>query len=128
VGAQTHLVINVANYYATVTTDKGLKASRDEYNALKAALEVAKDDGECSGFEVEYYDGEVYVFAPESGDWEELPRDFLALLGALIAKNGLEFLEFGAAFTCDKPRIGSHGGTYFRVRSNGSLWEPTLTW
>jgi hypothetical protein len=118
----------MANYYATVTAEKGLKANRDEYNALKAALERANQDDECKGFEVEYYDGEVYVFAPENGDWEELPRNFLVLLGSLIAKNGLEYLEFGAAFTCARPGMGSHSGTYFRVRRNGSLWEPKLTW
>lgn len=118
----------MANYYTTVTAERGLKATRDEYNALKVALEGADEDNECGGFEVEYCDGEVYVFGSESADWEALPRAFRTLLGTLIAKNGLPYLEFGSAFTYDRPRMGTHSAICFRVRKNGSIWEPQLTW
>ena len=114
----------MSNYHSTVTADKGLKATREEYNALRAALE-ASDDDQSSGVEVEYHDGEIYVFASEYAVWEAGSRNFRALLGALIAKNGLNYLEFDAALT----RGGSeHGGRCFRIRTNGSLWAPTLTW
>ena len=118
----------MANYYTTVTAERGLKATRDEYNALKVALEGADEDNECGGFEVEYCDGEVYVFGSESADWEALPRAFRTLLGTLIAKNGLKYLEFGPAFACDTPRMGSSCATYIRIKTNGSVWEPKLTW
>jgi hypothetical protein len=119
----------MGNYYTTVTAERTLKATPKEYEALKAALEAPDDDNVC-GFEVSYWpcESEVNVFAPDCGDWDELPERFRVLLGSLIAKNGLEYLEFGASFTYDKPRVGSHGGTYFRIRRDGSLWEPTLTW
>jgi len=101
----------MANYYATVTAERGLKATRDEYNALKVALQGAEEDNECGGFEVEYCDGDIYVLAPASGDWEALSHAFRTLLGTLIANNGLEYLEFGAASASTHPRMGNHGRT-----------------
>jgi len=111
---------------------RGLKATRDEYEALVDALYPAGEDDEfeddeCHMFEVEYSNGEVYVFAPEYGDWRALPHAFLTLLGTLIAKNGLEYLEFCLETLTWDPRSGIGDGC-FRVRSNGSLWEPTLSW
>jgi hypothetical protein len=117
----------MVNHFATVTADRGLKSTRLEYNALKAALEADEDNAQ-SGLEIEYYDGEVYVFGSESADWEALPRAFRTLLGTLIAKNGLKYLEFGPAFACDTPRMGSSCATYIRIKTNGSVWEPKLTW
>jgi hypothetical protein len=112
----------------TVDAERTLKATLQEYEDLKTALE------ECSGrrseFKVEYFDDKVFVFAPtfeERPEWG-LPRTFLSQLGALIAKNGLEFLEFGMAFNCTGPYPNGTGGTYFRIRSDGSLWHPKLTW
>jgi hypothetical protein len=113
------------NYYTTITADRGLKATPDEYEALRVSLY----SGEYNGFAVDYDDEEVYVFA-EGGDWEALPNAFLVLLGTLIAKNGLEYLEFWPAAVDDEPWMGidDTAHAYFRVRSNGSIWEPTLTW
>jgi hypothetical protein len=114
--------------YGILTAERGLKATRDEYKTLKGALEAADEENEFRGFEVEYYDDEVHVFAPEDGDWEALPRAFLSLLGTLIVKNGLKYLEFSGAFTCEWSTMGSRGGTCFRITSKGSIWKPTLTW
>jgi len=116
------------NYYTTVTADRGLKATRDEYKALEAALGAADEDDEV--FEVEYYDEQVRVFASEWLDWQAVPQHFLDLLGSLIVKNGLDYLEFGPAFLSDKPTMGicDPADAYFRIRSNGSVWEPTLSW
>jgi Uma2 family endonuclease len=113
----------MANYHSTVTADKGLKATHEEYNALKVALEASGDD-QSGAVELEYHDGEIYVFASEYADWEALSRNFRALLGALVAKNGLNYLEFDTASTCGGSEMGTHGGVRFRVRPNGSLWEP----
>ena len=113
--------------YDPIAPARGLKVTPDEYNALKSILE---EEGWCSGFGVEYRDGEAFVFAPEWGDWDELPRFFLSLLGSFITKNGLEYLAFGTAVNGDNPKMGIEPETdaYFRIKSNGSLWEPKLIW
>ena len=91
------------NYFTTVTAEIGLKATRDEYEALEAALYSA----EYNGWGGDYDDEEVCVCARRWGsqDLLRLPR----LLGGLIAENGLEYLEFGAACRWTG-RMGSDGG------------------
>ena len=94
--------------WTTVTSDRGLKATIDECEALAAALYPPDNDDEDEyngGFDLIYDDDEVYVFAEhwEDCDWHSLPQAFLTSLGALIAKNGLEYLEFGAAAESGKP-------------------------
>ena len=109
--------------------DRGLRATRDEYEALVHVLypkgeDYDGDDFEYTGFWVDYDNGEVYVFAQDPY-WEALPDAFLPLLGSLIEKNALEYLEFGVTIDF----IGdSLDATPFRVRSDGSIWQPTLTW
>ncbi len=121
-----------ADYFTTVTAEQGLEVTEEEYKALKAALEADNQDdayGQCGQWGIDYWDGKISIFAKfGEGWWPALPCPFLALLGTLIAKNGLAYLEFGAAFTCDNLRMGSNGGTIFRVRSNGAVWEPAITW
>jgi hypothetical protein len=111
----------------TITAERSLKATANEYEALHAALEASEEKSGISGLQVEYDHGEVYLFT-EDGDYDELSDEVLTLLGAIIAKNGLNYLEFGVAYTCDSPSMGSQGGTYFRVRKDGSLWEPRFKW
>jgi Uma2 family endonuclease len=113
--------------YCTVMAERTLKATQAEYEALEAAL-VDEEHDELHGFELHYRDGELHVCAPEYGSWDELPPSFLTLLGSLIAKNNLNYLEFGAAFFCLRTIVGSSGGTYFRIRKDGSLSEPKLCW
>ena len=114
--------------YGIVTAERTLKATQAEYEALEAALEIDEEHDEYHGFEVHNWNGEVHVCAPEDGVWEELPSTFLKLLGSLIAKNNLNYLEFGAAWFCSKTIVGSSGGTYFRIKKDGSLCEPKLYW
>jgi hypothetical protein len=113
--------------FVTITAERTIKASQQEYEELQAALDE-ENEGDCpSGFEIHYNDGEIFVLAPD-GDWDRLTDLFLCRLGALIAKNGLNFLEFGAAFTSSRDVPGSAGGMYFRIRKDGSLWEPRFKW
>jgi len=116
--------------YQPIAPERGLRVTTEEYNALKSILEIAEEEDRYSGFEVEYYDGEAFVFAPEWGDWDELPRTFLSLLGWFITKNGLEYLAFGPGATWGNPTEGIDPGAeaYFRIKSNGSLWEPKVIW
>jgi hypothetical protein len=127
-GARVVNYFSLPGHWTTVTASHGLKATLDEFEALEAALYSAYN----GGFELEYADDEVYAFAlnGDDCDWNSLPRAFLLLLGTLIAKNGLEYLEFGAAAVDDEPWMGIYDGApgYFRIRSNGSVWEPAITW
>jgi hypothetical protein len=126
-GARVVSYFSVPGHWTTVTASQGLKATLDELEALEAALYESN-----GGFELEYDDDEVYVFAlnGDDCDWNSLPQAFLLLLGALIAKNGLDYLEFGAAAVDDEPWMGIYDGApgYFRITSNGSVWEPAITW
>jgi hypothetical protein len=117
----------MANYYTIITARKTLTVSLEEYAALKQAALQTDDDGPHGGFRVCYAGGEVFISAFFE-DGVTISSEFLPLLGSLIAENGLEYLEFGEANTCDEPRLDSHYGTYFRIRTDGSRWNPTLTW
>ena len=115
----------MANYFIHISAQDTLTATPEEYAALKASLEGALDNS--GGYEVHYLDGRVFVVGYfHEGD--TYPPEFLRLLGKLIEKNGLPYLEFGEAFTCDRLRVGSNGGGYFRIRTDGSSWEPKITW
>jgi hypothetical protein len=99
----------------------GILATPDEYKALNALLhsgDEACDKDKCHYykdgyryFEIEYEEGAVFVFANKGwrGCWRALPPAFLTLLGALIARNGLRYLEFGVAWVGP---FGIAGGTY----------------
>jgi hypothetical protein len=108
-----------------IAPERGLRVTPEEYTALKNILEE-----EYSGFEVEYHDGNAFVFAPEWADCDDLPLFFFSLLGWFITKNGLDYLAFGPAADWDSPAkgIAPEADAYFRIRSNGSLWEPKLIW
>lgn len=71
--------------YSTVIAERALKATREEYEALKAALE--DDQYPYCTFEVKYRDSEIYVFAADIPDWDEVPPDFLPSLGVLSRKD-----------------------------------------
>src|SRR5205823_768957 len=116
--------------YQPIAPERGLRVTTEEYNALKSILEIAEEEDQYSGFEVEYYDGEAFVFAPEGGDWDELPRTFLSLLGWFITKNGLEYLAFGPGAAWGNPTEGIDPGAeaYCRIKSNRSLWGPKVIW
>ena len=134
-GARLVSYFSIPGHWKTVTASQGLKATLDEFEALEAALYSVGEDGEYEydeGFQLEYDDDEVYVFAlnGDDCDWNSLAEAFLLLLGTLIAKNGLEYLEFGAATVFEEPWMGIYDGApgYFRIRSNGSVLEPARTW
>ena len=124
------LEIFMNHYDSQITAKETLKATPEEYSALKAALQQDEDDGGWfEGYQVFYQTGEVFVAGCfGEGDCRCYPPEFLLLLARLIAKNGLDYLEFGESITSIEPRVGSTGGTYFRIRRDGSRWDPTLVW
>ena len=121
-----------AKYYKAVTARQVLKTTQEEYETLKAALEADNREDSYSKrgeWLIDYLDGQVHIFASFTEKWwSGPPNRFLAFLGTLIAKNGLAYLDFGAAFTCDMLRMGSRKATIFRIRRNGSVWQPITVW
>ena len=116
-----------------VTSQQPLRLTKEEHQALNAALDAANNDEadesrQLGNWESDYSDGNVYIFGVFQHGWRELPAALRVLLGTLIAKNTLNYVEFGVAIVDWKPSAGYHGGTYFRIRADGSQWEPKLTW
>jgi hypothetical protein len=102
-----------------ITAERPLNATREEYEALKAALEVDPDEQEPSGWEIGYHEGKVYIFAYSDFVWEHYPQAFEDLVRALIAKNGLDHLDFRGGL---KGPIVSHDSeVYFQIMTDGSL-------
>jgi len=114
--------------YIDVEPVTGLKATQDEYESLKAAINVAnhnEDDPslQCGDWCISYSDGEIYIGGVFQNSWRPLSDELLSLLGTLIAKNDLDYLEFSIRIEWWKPR--QYGVTAFRVMPDGSEWLPT---
>lgn len=60
-----------------------------------------------------YFDDGVYLFETALAD--------IAALGAIIAANGMEYMQFGMATTCDKMLAAGFGGTEFRIYADGMV-------
>lgn len=124
-----YIICRTPILFERITAESTLKATEDEYESLRLALHEFGD----SGFEIDFDGEEVFIFAPTAPvDFErdKLPsRSFLSRLGALIAKNGPEFLEFAVAWWIDDPSEPRGGGaTHFRVMRDGSVRFPKLSW
>ena len=84
---------------------------------------------EIHGFITEWSDdGNLWIGAEENGVWSCLPDAALVKIGALVARKGLAFLEFGVAFTCSRAVPGSAGGTAFRIYPDGTIVNRVETW
>ena len=116
------------NYYTKVSAETSLTVTADEYTELVHALEADEDSDHGFTLIFESERKLLFVKAEDSGDWDQLPEEFLILLGKLIASNGLNFLEFGVCFDADRVVPQSCGGTAFRVYSNGELRECRKAW
>lgn len=90
-------------------------------------LEAAHDD---SGLELTFNPGSnlVYICGSDYCETEEFPDAFWKAFGALLEKEGIEYMEFGVAYTCDKLIPGSHGGTSFRITKDGNVVHPIISW
>ena len=113
--------------YIFVESVRGLQVTQDEYEALTATINIANSEDDWSvqfGDWVTYYsNGEVYIGGVFQNSWRTPEGEFLALLGTLIAKNGLDCLTFRIVIEWPP----EYGVTAFRVTREGSLWHPTLT-
>ncbi len=116
------------NYYTIVAPERGLPCSQEDAQEIQRLLDEASDQDDLHGFQFTHEGGEGYLVAEEVGSWSLLPDALLEKVGALIAKAGLEYLEFGAAFTAGRLVPGSHGGTAFRIYADGTVVERIETW
>jgi hypothetical protein len=101
-----------------ITVERPLDATQEEYEALKAALEIDPNEAEPTGWEVGYHEGKVYIFALSCSLWQYNTEAFDRLLGALIAKNGLDHLDFRGG--CMGPVVSQDSRIYFRTMPDGS--------
>jgi len=126
----------MSNYNTFITAENVLKCSKKDFNALSKIWEPKgyDEDGfelESSGLNLSFDAGEktLYIYSDEgSGDIERLPAEALTKLGQIIEAAGAEYLEFGIAHVCDRPRPGSAGGGAFRVYSDGTVKYPARVW
>lgn len=119
----------MADNYWQCTPTQDLAATKEEATALHLALAPGQDFDYDHGFQIEFDkdEGRVYVFAEAYGDPWSLSEAATKLLGVLIEREGLPYLEFGYAFTCSKMRPGEFGGGKFRIYPDGSLVFPENT-
>lgn len=126
------------NYNTIVTPEEGLPCSKKEADAITILLEEEDpaDDCESSGFQFVFEPpafgvgrrGMGYLEAEEYGTWDALPDAVLRRIGKLIARAGKPYLECGVAFTGSRMRVGSHGGTAFRIYADGSIVNRIESW
>jgi hypothetical protein len=112
--------------------DSFLKCSKEEHAALVRALGTGSDErDQWHGFEAcEWSENapEFYMYAKEHGEVDELPAEFLELLGRLMPANHRKYVEIGTAFYCDKMRPGEFGGTECRITPEGKIIRPEIVW
>jgi hypothetical protein len=119
----------MANNYNQVAAIKSLTCTDAESLEIAQVLNNDAETKDCyHGFEIEYSGDQLYIFAEESGTPEELSEEVRKLIGKLITKNELPYLQFGYAFTCSKMRMGEFGGGEFRIYPNGDLVWPFVIW
>lgn len=118
----------MANHYSIVTAEDMIPCSKEDGELLEQIL--ATDGPDFHGFSAEYYPDAkgVFIFAEECGCVEDLPESAFEHIAKLLKKSELPYIQFGMAFTCDKVRPNSHGGTNFRINDKGQIIDPILTW
>src|SRR6266849_5580829 len=119
----------MADYTTIITAEGSVSCTKDEYEEFKALLySHAEGEEGGHGFEAEYLDDGIYLYAPENGFSEFLPRNALEYFGELMKRAGLAYLSFGYAETCSKLHAGSCAGGFFRLLPNGEWVFPDLKW
>lgn len=130
------------DYFTDITAEESLKCAPDHATTLIRALIGDEMPQEIDGGEgirathpdslvsVEYdrKAADIYVYGEDHVDIDQVPKDFLTALGALLKKRGKDYLEFGYANTCSKHCPGSHDGGRFRIDTNGRFIEPKIVW
>lgn len=116
----------MANSYSPAAGYQTIKCSKALADSIAEALDNGHEDPH--GFQVEYYDGELHLFAEEGCSPDALPKAALVLIGQAVAEAGMFFLKVGVAMYCDKMRPGSFGGYDFLITPQGEIVYPAIVW
>jgi hypothetical protein len=119
----------MADYFTHHTAKEYVPCSEAQFAKLEELLALAPPaDEPAHGFEIEWANGSVYLFAETNGCTGSLPKRFLQYLGKLIHAAGLPYLEVSFACTCTKMRPVSHGGGAYRIMPNGEIVFENRSW
>lgn len=123
----------MTDFYSTMVAYEFISCSVEDYlnlqqvlNTERQRLEEEEDLSLC--LEIEYIDGELFVFASGYFDDDSLPENVCFAIGRLLRLSGKEFVEFGYAETASRIMINSHGGGVVRIYNDGSLVRPEMVW
>jgi len=128
----------MSNSYSIFTAATPVPCLPIELEQLQEMLRRAEEDEDhCHGFTIDNSAGPksthlelegAYLYAEENGTVDELPADFLLLLGQLMTRAGMPWLELGCAQTCSRLIPGTHGGLFLRLHPDGAIEQPWVLW
>jgi hypothetical protein len=78
--------------------------------------------------DLEYTDGELFIFARYCFDNDSLPENVCFAIGRLLKASGLKYLQFGYSQISSTIMVNSHGGGAFRIYNDGALVRPEIVW
>lgn len=125
----------MSNYYTEMTATETIHATKNDFEEIskipgfdKTNNTTLKHDTSCISVEFVEKEQQIYLYAEESFDSNEIPDLFIKLIGEILKKQGKKHLECGISFHGDKPCPNSHGGTAIRFLANGTIINPITTW
>jgi hypothetical protein len=122
----------MTDFYSTMTASRCIPCSFADFVDFEHVLMSEKMRLDNKGLDfcldVEYSDGELFIFADRYFDDESIPEKVCSAIGKLLSTSGQEFIEFGFSQTASRLMVHSHGGGVFRIYNNGEVVWPKLTW
>ena len=124
----------MTDYYSTMTANEWVPCSRQDFDALRFALQVEQqrieaDDDISICIQVEYNKEEgVFIFAKDYFCDDDLTENVCLAIGKLLSSAGRDYLEFAFSQTASRILARSHGGGSFRIYSDGRLSWPKDVW
>lgn len=113
------------NYYSTTSADQPLKTgTKEEAEQLSELL-----TNSMCGLDADFVEGDgLFVYGDESFAEDEIPDEALKLIGEIIKRDELEYLDFGVSFHADRVLPGSCGGMKFRIFADGDIIFEDKVW
>lgn len=123
----------MTDFYSTKTMCYCIPCSLEDFvdlqGVLKAERKRLNDEEElylC--LDLEYTDGELFIFARYYFDDDSLPENVCSAIGRLLKASGLKYLQFGYSQITSTIMVNSHWGGDFRIYNDGSLVWPKVVW